>query len=119
MEEKMMAQDMRINKNAKDISDLQKDMDLMKSDFEAMLNKIGNEMEGLRNVEFSGLGALEDQIKEAGGLNIGDRWRLRFKDGSNKDFFIQDRAKKGYYRFRTTGCDHVVEGCNVDPCCRD
>ena len=96
-------------------------MDLMKSDFERMLNDVGARLDTVGQIEFDGLGALEDQIKEAGGLNIGDRWRLRFKDGSNKDFFIQDRVKKGYYRFRTTGCDHVVQGCNIDPdcCCCD
>lgn len=92
-------------------------MDLMKSDFEGMLNEIGSELDKVGAVEFDGLGALEDQISEAGGLNIGNRWRLRFKEGNNKDFFIQDREKKGYYRFRTTGCDHVVQGVNVDSCC--
>lgn len=65
------------------------------------------------------LGALEEQIKEAGGLNIGDRWRLRFKDDSNKDLFLQDRKKKGYYRFRTTGCDRIVLGKKCTPCCED
>ena len=54
------------------------------------------------------LSTIEAAIKERGGLNIGDRWRLRFKDDSNKDFFIQDRLKKGYYRFKTTGCDQIV-----------
>jgi uncharacterized coiled-coil protein SlyX len=119
LEEKLMAQDIKINKNSQDIKELRRDIDLMKSEFERMLNEVGSKMDQLGNVEFDGLGALEDQIKAAGGLNIGDRWRLRFKDGDNKDFFIQDRQKKGYYRFRTTGCDHVVQGCNVDPCCCD
>lgn len=84
----MNAQDAKINKNTKDIKDLNMEMELMKSDFERMLNEVGASVEQLGAVEFDGLGALEDQIKEAGGLNIGDRWRLRFKDGSNKDFFI-------------------------------
>jgi hypothetical protein len=83
-------------------------MALMKSEFERMLNEVGADVSRLGSVELDSLGALEDQIKEAGGLNIGDRWKLRFKDDSNKDFFIQDTKKKGYYRFRTTGCDHVV-----------
>mgnify|MGYP006875439328 FL=1 len=113
-----MAQDGKIAKNTQDIKELRREMDLMRQEFENMLRDVGATVEKLGNVEFDGLGALEDQIKESGGLNIGDRWRLRFKDGSNKDFFIQDRQKKGYYRFRTTGCDHVVTGCNVDPCCK-
>lgn len=109
--------DSKISKNTADIRELRREMDLMKSEFEQMLNEIGSSINDLGNVEFDGLGALEDQIKNAGGLNIGDRWRLRFKDGDNKDFFIQDRQKKGYYRFRTTGCDHVVQGVNVSDCC--
>lgn len=117
LDDKLMIHDQKINKNTADIRDLRREMDLMKSEFENMLNEIGSSIDELGNVEFDGLGALEDQIKNAGGLNIGDRWRLRFKDGDNKDFFIQDRQKKGYYRFRTTGCDHVVQGVNVDDCC--
>jgi DNA-binding transcriptional regulator YiaG len=119
LEEKMMAQDTRIVKNSQDIKEMRREMELMRSEFERMLNEVGATITGLGDREFDGLGALEDQIKEAGGLNMGNRWRLRFKEGSNKDFFIQDREKKGYYRFRTTGCDHVVTGCNVEPCCRD
>jgi len=63
------------------------------------------------------LAALEEQIENNKGLNIGARWRLRFKDDENKDLFLQDRKKKGYYRFRTTKCDRIVPGCKVDPCC--
>jgi uncharacterized coiled-coil protein SlyX len=91
LEEKLAGQDLKINQNTQGLNDLRMEMDLMKSDFERMLNEVGSQMEGLGQVEFDGLGALEDQIKDAGGLNIGDRWRLRFKDGCNKDFFIQDR----------------------------
>lgn len=34
------------------------------------------------------LSTIEAASKKRGGLNIGDRWRLRFKDDNNKDFFI-------------------------------
>jgi hypothetical protein len=50
-------------------------------------------MKGLGVQDFTGvLGALENEIRNAGGINIGDRWRLRFKDDANKDIFLQDRS---------------------------
>jgi large subunit ribosomal protein L17 len=110
LEERMNEQDLKINKNAQDIKDLQRQFELMRQEFMGMLEEVGS-----REISL-GLGELEDEIKAAGGLNIGDRWKLRFKDGSNKDFFIQDKQRKGYYRFRTTGCDHVVQGCNIKAC---
>ena len=54
-----------------------------------MINKVGAQMDGLKNVDLSQvLPTLEQQIREAGGLNIGDRWRLRFKDDNNKDLYL-------------------------------
>ncbi len=90
LEEKLLAQNAVIEKNSIEIRELRREMALMKSEFERMLNEVGADVNRLGNVETASLGALEDQIKEAGGLNIGDRWKLRFKDDSNKDFFIQD-----------------------------
>ena len=86
LEEKLLAQDARVTKNTQDIRDLLRELQLMRSEFEQMINEVGNVEPGMGN-----LGDLEDEIKSAGGLNIGDRWRLRFKEGDNKDFFIQDR----------------------------
>ena len=86
LEEKLLDQDARVTKNTQDIRDLLRELQLMRSEFEQMINEVGNVEPGMGN-----LGDLEDEIKSAGGLNIGDRWRLRFKEGDNKDFFIQDR----------------------------
>jgi len=77
-------------------------------------------MKGLGVKDLSGvLGALEAEIKQQGGINIGDRWRLRFKDDANKDIFLQDRQQKGYYRFRTTKCDRLVKSAKVNCNCVD
>jgi hypothetical protein len=54
--------------------------------------------------------ALENQISERGGLKLGPRWRLRFLNNGNNDLFLQDKLNGGYYRFRTTDCNHVVDG---------
>jgi hypothetical protein len=69
------------------------------------------------NTEEEILAALENQIQLRGGLNIGDRWRLRFKSGSNNDLFLQDKLNKGYYRFRTTNCNNVVDGVKTNAAC--
>ena len=97
-----------------------REIDLLKSQFEDGMNKVGSELEGMGQTDLTGvLAAMEEQIKEKGGINIGDRWRLRFKDDCNKDLFLQDRAKKGYYRFRTTKCDRIVPGVKCNPRCCD
>ena len=87
---------------------------------DSAVKKIGADIDGLDNTDLSGvLGALEEQIKLKGGLKIGERWTLRFKNDSNKDLFLQDREKKGYYRFRTTACDRIVPGIKCNPNCCD
>jgi len=97
---------------------MRKELALLKDELMNAINKVGASIPG--EVDMDGvLGALEDQIAEAGGLNFGDRWRLRFKDDSNKDFFLHDKTGKGYYRFRTTGCDRIVKGTKCNPCCCD
>lgn len=110
----------KIDKNTSDIAGLRRELELLKQQMADQLAKVGSKIDGLGGTDLSGaLGALEEQIKNAGGLNIGDRWRLRFQDNENKDIFLQDRNLKGYYRFRTTKCDRVVPGAKCNPCCRD
>jgi len=108
----------RIEQNEGDIRNLQRAVELLKQQLEDSMEQVGSSLDNIGETDYSGaLNALEDQIAEAGGLNIGDRWRLRFKDDVNKDIFLQDREKKGYYRFRTTACDHIVKGVKCDPNC--
>lgn len=96
-------------------------MDLMESELRNLIGKVGAQIGKVGQVNWNdALNALESQIKVNGGLNIGDRWRLRFKDDAcNKDFFIQDKNKKGYYRFKTTACDNVVKNNDCQPCCNN
>jgi hypothetical protein len=109
-----------IRKNQEDIIDIRNQFGLLRKEFEDKFNQVGSALDGIGEVDMDGvLGALEKQIKEKKGLNIGDRWRLRFKDDENKDLFLQDRKKKGYYRFRTTGCDRMVRGIKCNPGCCD
>ena len=120
LEEGMTGHDLRIQRNADEIKGLKEEIAKLRSELMMLISKVGSDLKKVGNVDWNGaLGVLEDQISAAGGLNIGNRWRIRFKDDSNKDFFIQDRNKKGYYRFRTTGCDHIVKGCRVNNCCCD
>lgn len=68
-----------INQNTQDINDLKKNMGLMQSSLANMIKKVGSQMDSIKNVDLSQvLPVLEQQIKDAGGLNIGERWRLRF-----------------------------------------
>jgi hypothetical protein len=68
-----------INQNTQDINDLKKNMGLMQSSLGNMIKKVGSQMDSIKNVDLSQvLPVLEQQIKDAGGLNIGERWRLRF-----------------------------------------
>ena len=68
-----------INQNTQDINDLKKNMGLMQSSLVNMIKKVGSQMDSIKNVDLSQvLPVLEQQIKDAGGLNIGERWRLRF-----------------------------------------
>lgn len=54
-------------------------MGLMQSSLANMIKKVGSQMDSIKNVDLSQvLPVLEQQIKDAGGLNIGERWRLRF-----------------------------------------
>ena len=79
-------------------------------------------MDGIGNVNYDEiLKGLEEKIHENKGLNFGPRWRLRFKDDDNKDFYLQDRKSKGYYRFRTTKCNRLVQGvkCGPETCCSE
>lgn len=120
LEETIAGQDVRIQRNTEDSKYLKEELAKLRSELMILITKVGSEIKKVGNVDWSGaLGELEDQIAAQGGLNIGNRWRIRFKDDSNKDFFIQDRNKKGYYRFRTTGCDNIVKGCRANPCCCD
>lgn len=106
-----------IQTNAVDIKDLRRDMELMRSELQNAINQIGNRPS---EVNMDGvLAALEQQIAQNKGFNIGERWRLRFKDDDNKDLYIQDKKKKGYYRFRTTGCARLVPGVKCQPGCCD
>lgn len=107
-----------IQQNTNDISQLRKEMDLMREELRLAIAEVGSQIPG--DVDLSGvLAALEEQIAANKGLNIGARWRLRFKDDENKDLFLQDRQKKGYYRFRTTKCARLVPGLKCDPRCCD
>lgn len=63
LDDKLTVHDRNINVNTADIRDLKRDMDLLRSEFEQLLLVVG-----APEPEFDGLGALEDQIKEAGGL---------------------------------------------------
>lgn len=119
LEESISTHDVRINRNTDDIKMLKEELAKLRSELMILISKVGSEIKKVGNVDWTGaLGVLEEQIQANGGLNIGNRWRIRFKDDENKDFFIQDKSKKGYYRFRTTGCDHIVKGCRVNkPCC--
>ena len=118
LDEKLNEHELKINKNTEDIKMIRRELEILKGELMDAINKVGSSIPGEPDMD-GVLGALEDQIKEAGGLNFGDRWRLRFKDDSNKDFFIHDKKGKGYYRFRTTGCDRIVKGIKCDPCCCD
>jgi hypothetical protein len=106
--------DGRITDNADEIKLVREEFELTRQDLMNKINQLGAAIPG--DIDMSGiLGALEDQIKESGGLNFGDRWRLRFKDDCNKDLFLQDREKKGYYRFRTTCNDRLVDSTKCIP----
>lgn len=118
LEETIQGHDVRIERNTGDIKMLREELAKLRSELMILISRVGSEIKKVGNVDWSGaLGSLEDQIEAAGGLNIGNRWRIRFKDDENKDFFIQDKSKKGYYRFRTTGCDNIVKGIKCNPCC--
>jgi hypothetical protein len=104
--------------NAGDIKEMRQEMELMRAELREAIDQVGAQIPG--DIDMSGvLAALEEQIALNKGFNIGERWRLRFKDDENKDLFLQDRQKKGYYRFRTSGCARLVPGLKCDPTCCD
>jgi hypothetical protein len=120
LEQTLNNHDNRIDRNTDEIKALKEALAKLESEMMQLLSKVGADVRRAGQVNWSdALMTLENQIKQAGGLNIGDRWRLRFKDDSNKDLFLQDRSKKGYYRFRTTNCDHIVKGVKCNDCCQD
>lgn len=103
-----------------EVTQLKKTIAALKAEFDGALKNLGSQMNGIGNLDFDEiLRGLEDKITENKGLNFGPRWRLRFKDDDNKDLFLQDRKSKGYYRFRTTKCNRVVQGvkCGPQTCC--
>ena len=120
LEQTLNNHDNRIDRNTDEIKALKEALAKLESEMMQLLSKVGADVRRAGQVNWSdALMTLENQIKQAGGLNIGDRWRLRFKDDSNKDLFLQDRSKKGYYRFRTTNFDHIVKGVKCNDCCQD
>lgn len=132
LEQNLKLIEKNLKKLAKDIISLKEKVSVNTQNYENLLNRVMflesqlqdylNDLGGaLGNIETFDerliLQRLEQQIEDRGGINIGDRWRIRFKDDENKDLFIQDRQKKGYYRFRTTDCNQVVEGCVTGKAC--
>ena len=60
LDDKLMIHDQKINKNTGDIRELRREMELMRSEFDTMINEVGRSIDDLGNVEYDGLGALED-----------------------------------------------------------
>lgn len=120
LEQRVFNNEKGVTANRDNIKALRDEIDLLKSQLNMQVGKLKGQLKGLSAQDFTGvLGALEQEIKRAGGINIGDRWRLRFKDDANKDIFLQDRSQKGYYRFRTTKCDRLVKSCKANCNCVD
>lgn len=120
LELRVFANEKGVQANYDALKVIRDEINLLKSQIGLEVGKIKGAMKGMGVQDLRGvLGALESEIKNSGGINIGDRWRLRFKDDANKDIFLQDRLQKGYYRFRTTKCDRLVKSCKTNDCCCD